>query len=134
MSEIELPTSLGYTAEHEWIAVPPGSDVPPAPVRVGISGIAVEALGEIVYVELPEVGAEVTAGQPCGEIESTKSVSELYSPATGTVAEINDALVDDPAVVGTDPYGAGWLFTVEVTSLGELLSAEEYRRANTDED
>jgi len=133
LSEIELPDSLGYTAEHEWIAAAPGSDAPTGPVRVGISAIAVEALGEIVYVDLPEVGAAVTAGEPCGEIESTKSVSELFSPATGTIAEVNSALVDDPAVVGTDPYGEGWLFAVEVTALGELMTAEAYRAANAED-
>jgi glycine cleavage system H protein len=133
LSEIELPDSLGYTAEHEWIAAAPGSDAPAGPVRVGISAIAVEALGEIVYVDLPEVGAAVTAGEPCGEIESTKSVSELFSPATGTIAEVNTALVDDPAVVGTDPYGEGWLFAVEVTALGELMTAEAYRAANAED-
>jgi len=132
VSEIALPDSLGYTAEHEWIAVTPGSDAPSGPVRVGISAIAVEALGEIVYVELPEVGAAVTAGEPCGEIESTKSVSELFSPATGTIAEVNTALVDDAAIVGNDPYGEGWLFAVEVTALGDLLTADAYRAANSE--
>jgi glycine cleavage system H protein len=81
-----------------------------------------------VYVELPGVGDEVTAGSVCGEVESTKSVSELFSPVTGTVAEVNEAAVDDPALVNSDPYGAGWLLRVTVTGTGPLLSAEEYRR------
>ena len=88
--------------------------------------MAADALGEVVFVELPEVGAEVEAGQVCGELESTKAVSDLYSPVTGTVASRNDAVVDDPSVINTDPYGEGWLFAVEVTGEGELLSPEEY--------
>jgi glycine cleavage system H protein len=132
LSDIELPESLSYTAEHEWIDLAPGAPVPDAPVRVGISAIAVAALGEIVYVDLPEVGATLTAGEVCGEIESTKSVSELYSPATGTVAEVNSALVDNPALVSEDPYGAGWLFTAAVTEVGEVLDAAAYRAANED--
>lgn len=119
----ELPDTLQYTAEHEWIDAA-------SPATVGITSVAAEALGDIVFVELPAVGDEVTAGAVIGEIESTKSVSELYSPVTGTVVEVNDAVVDDPAVVNADPYGAGWLLRVEVTATGALLSAEEYRALN----
>ncbi|WP_298458853.1 glycine cleavage system protein GcvH [uncultured Cellulomonas sp.] len=115
-----FPDHLRYTVEHEWLAA--GS-----PATVGITATAAEALGELVYVELPAVGDAVTAGQVCGEVESTKSVSELYSPVTGTVVEVNTAAVDDPAVVGSDPYGAGWLLRVEVSGTGPLLSAAEYR-------
>ena len=110
---------LRYSAEHEWIDSG-------APARVGITAVAADALGEVVFVDLPEVGAEVEAGQVCGELESTKAVSDLYSPVTGTVASRNDAVVDDPSVINTDPYGEGWLFAVEVTGEGELLSPEEY--------
>lgn len=110
---------LRYSAEHEWIDAS-------APARVGITAVAADALGEVVFVELPEVGAEVEASQVCGELESTKAVSDLYSPVTGTVASLNEAAVDDPSVINTDPYGEGWLFTVEVTGEGELLSPEEY--------
>lgn len=119
----ELPTTLQYTAEHEWV-----DDASPA--TVGITAVAAEALGDIVFLELPAVGTEVEAGAVVGEIESTKSVSELFSPVTGTVVEVNDAAVEDPSVVGTDPYGAGWLLRVEVTATGPLMSAEEYSALN----
>ena len=92
--------------------------------------VAADALGDVVYVDLPEVGATVTAGETCGEVESTKSVSDLYAPVTGKVVEINQDAVDDPAILNEDPYGAGWLFTVEVTEEGPLLSAADYASAN----
>lgn len=114
-----IPTDLQYTAEHEWVTT---AD----PATVGITANAAEALGDIVYLELPEVGAQVTAGTVCGEIESTKSVSEIYSPVTGTVVEINQDAVDEPGLVNTDPYGRGWLLRVEVVATGPLLSAQEY--------
>ncbi|BDZ42163.1 glycine cleavage system H protein [Paraoerskovia sediminicola] len=115
-----FPENLRYTAEHEWI-----DDASPA--TVGITANAAEALGDIVYLELPEVGAQLTAGDVFGEIESTKSVSELYAPVTGTVVEINQDAVDSPETVGSDPYGAGWLVKVDVTETGPTLSAEEYQ-------
>lgn len=119
----ELPTHLHYTVEHEWLD-------DGAPATVGITGIAADALGDIVYLELPAVGEEVVAGAVVGEIESTKSVSELYSPVSGTVVEINQAAVDDPSVVNSDPYGAGWLLKVDVASTGPVLTAEEYTAQN----
>lgn len=115
--------ALKYSSEHEWIDNA-------TPAAVGVSQVAADALGDVVYVELPEVGARLTAGEPCGEIESTKSVSELFSPVTGTVVEVNDAVVADPALVNSDPYGAAWLFRVEVAEAGPLLTAEEYAAAN----
>lgn len=115
-----------YSAEHEWIDAA-------SPAKIGLSQIAVDALGEVVYVDLPEAGTEVTAGEVCGEVESTKSVSEIYSPVSGTIAEINDSVVDNPGSLNEDPYGAAWLFTVEVSEEGELLSPEEYAAAQ-DED
>lgn len=118
-----VKSGLRYSAEHEWI-----DDQSPA--TIGVSEVAADALGEVVYLELPEVGAQLTAGEVCGEIESTKSVSELFSPVTGEVVEVNNAAVDDPAVVNSDPYGAGWLFKVAVTAEGPLLTAEEYAAAN----
>ena len=111
---------LRYSIEHEWI------DTSATPSRIGITAVAADALGEVVFVDLPEVGAAVQAGEVCGELESTKAVSDLYSPVTGTVASLNEAAVDDPGVISTDPYGEGWLFTVEVAGEGELLSPEEY--------
>ena len=115
-----FPEHLQYTVEHEWLDA--GS-----PATVGITATAAEALGELVYVELPEVGDTVTAGAVFGEVESTKSVSELFSPVTGTVVEVNDAAIDDPALVSSDPYGEGWLLRVDVTETGSLLTAEQYR-------
>lgn len=121
----DVPDTLSYTREHEWVSPP--DPTPGSVVTVGITASAAGQLGELVFVELPEVGAAVTAGQQCGEVESTKSVSELYSPVTGTVTEVNAALADDPAMVNGDPYGAGWLFKVEVGAVGELLDAAAYR-------
>lgn len=118
MSDVP-PADLQYTAEHEWIRVG-------EPATVGITAVATEALGDVVYLELPAVGDEVQAGAVVGEIESTKSVSELYSPASGTVVEVNQAAVDDPALVNSDPYGAGWLFKLTVSTTGSLLDAEAY--------
>ncbi|MGP9502163.1 glycine cleavage system protein GcvH [Specibacter sp. AOP5-B1-6] len=121
----KIAAELQYSVEHEWIARDGAG-----PATIGVSAVATDALGDIVYVDLPEVGATITAGEPCGEIESTKSVSDLFSPVTGEVTEVNTAVVDDPALVNTDPYGAGWLFKVAVDSEGPLLSAEEYAAAN----
>jgi glycine cleavage system H protein len=119
----ELPSHLHYTVEHEWLD-------DGAPATVGITGIAADALGDIVYLELPAVGEEITAGAVVGEIESTKSVSELFSPVSGTVVEINQAAVDDPSVVNSDPFGQGWLLKVDVSSTGPLLTAQEYAAQN----
>ena len=115
----DFPATLSYSAEHEWV-----DDASPA--TVGVTSVAADALGDVVYLELPEVGATISSGAVVGEIESTKSVSELYSPVSGTVVEVNTAAVDDPALVNSDPYGAGWLFKVDVSARGELMSAEEY--------
>ena len=120
---VEIPTTLQYTAEHEWIDA--GS-----PVTVGITAVAADALGDIVFLELRAVGSTVELGAVFGEIESTKSVSELFSPVSGTVAEVNQAAVDDPSVVNADPFGAGWLLRVDVTSTGPVMTAEEYRALN----
>lgn len=119
----KVHAGLRYSAEHEWVTEG-------APVTVGISEVAADALGEVVYVELPELGAQLTAGQVCGEIESTKSVSELFAPVSGEVVEVNEAAVADPAIINSDPYDAGWLFRVAVSAEGPLLSAEEYAAAN----
>lgn len=114
-----IPTELQYTSEHEWVAA---GD----PVTVGITAHAADALGDVVYLELPEVGTQLTAGAVCGEIESTKSVSELFAPVDGTVVEVNTAAVEDPSVVNADPYGGGWLLKVAATGTSGLLSADEY--------
>ncbi|TQK71675.1 MULTISPECIES: glycine cleavage system protein GcvH [unclassified Nocardioides] len=114
------PTNLQYTAEHEWIAVDGDN------ARVGVTAYAADALGDVVYVDLPTVGDTVTAGEPCGELESTKSVSDLYAPVTGEVVEVNDAVDADPSLVNSDPFGTGWLFVVKVTATGEVLDAAAY--------
>jgi glycine cleavage system H protein len=121
----KVVAELRYSAEHEWVAAD-GT----GPAGIGISAVAADALGDIVYVDLPGVGSIVTAGEACGEVESTKSVSDLYSPVTGEVVEVNDDVVSDPSVLNADPYGAGWLFKVSVSEEGPLMSAEEYAAAN----
>lgn len=125
MSKVQ--TGFRYSEQHEWL------DNDSTPARVGISAVATDALGDVVHVELPELGSELITGEACGEIESTKSVADLYAPVDGTVVEVNQQVIDDPAVVNADPYGAGWLFAVEVTSEGPLLSAEEYASQNDGE-
>jgi len=119
-----FPQDLLYTAEHEWV-----SDGDPA--TIGITDTATEALGDIVYLELPAVGDQLRAGDVCGEIESTKSVSELFAPVNGEVVAVNAAVVDDPALVNSDPYGEGWLIKVAVDSPADLLSPAEYRALAT---
>ncbi|GAA4098411.1 glycine cleavage system protein GcvH [Nocardioides kongjuensis] len=111
------PADLKYTVEHEWLRQPGESA---GSVRVGITDYAQDALGDIVYVSLPEVGATVTAGDSCGELESTKSVSDVYAPVTGEVVAVNEALDATPELVNTDPYGAGWLFEVVPADAGDL--------------
>lgn len=109
-----VPEDLRYTRQHEWI-----SDRPDGSLRVGITEFAQDALGDIVFVALPELGAEVAAGEPMGEVESTKSVSEIYAPVAGTVSARNDAVETAPETINTDPYGDGWL--VEITPAGPMI-------------
>ncbi|RAV32070.1 glycine cleavage system protein GcvH [Corynebacterium heidelbergense] len=123
-----LPTDYQYSEEHEWInasAVAAGDTV-----RVGITHIAAEALGEIVYVDLPEVDTEVEAGEAFGEVESTKSVSDIYAPVSGKITAVNEALEDNAGLINEDPYNEGWLYEVEVTEPGDLMDAEAYAAAN----
>ncbi|GAB2982961.1 MAG TPA: glycine cleavage system protein GcvH [Actinotalea caeni] len=115
-----IPTDRQYSAEHEWVRIADGT------ATVGVTQYAADALGDVVYLELPEVGSAVVAGQACGEIESTKSVSELFAPVTGTVSSVNEDATQAPEVVNSDPYGAGWLFTVTVEAEGPLMDAEAY--------
>jgi glycine cleavage system H protein len=117
---MSLPAELKYTAEHEWVAV--DGDV----ARIGITDYAAEKLGDVVFVELPAAGSAVAAGRVVGEIESTKSVGELYAPLDGEVVEANQAVVDDPSLVNSDPFGAGWMIAVRFAELPALLTAEEY--------
>jgi glycine cleavage system H protein len=130
MTNPSFPDDRGYTEEHEWVSLLPDAELPAEPVRVGITSVAAEALGEIVYVELPEVGTEIVAGESCGEVESTKTVSELYPPVSGRVILVNEAVAGDPSVITADPYGEGWLFTVAATATGTLLTAAEYAEKN----
>jgi glycine cleavage system H protein len=117
------PEDLTYTAEHEWLR--PSGEGDDAVVRVGITSYAQEALGDIVFVTLPTVGAELTAGQAVGEVESTKSVSDVYAPLAGTVTAVNDALESSPELVNSDPYGEGWMFELRPSDgLPGALSAD----------
>lgn len=120
--------ALSYTDEHEWIASDPATGSDTAVVTVGITDFAAEKLGDVVFVELPAVGTEITAGSVVGEIESTKSVGELYAPVSGTVVEINDAVVDDPSLVNAEPFEGGWLIKVSVAdgALDGLLDRDAY--------
>ncbi|MCA1727064.1 MAG: glycine cleavage system protein GcvH [Actinobacteria bacterium] len=130
---MNYPEELVYTREHEWAREEDGGRV-----RVGITDFAQDALGDVVYVDLPEAGSDVRAGEPFGEVESTKSVSDVYSPVGGTIGERNAALEDAPELVNEDPYGDGWMIVIEATDTSELeglLSAEQYRTfVESDED
>jgi glycine cleavage system H protein len=120
---MNIPDDLRYSTDHEWVRVDGGR------VRVGITDYAQDALGDIVYVELPAVGSEVTAGGPLGEVESTKSVSEIYAPLAGTVTAVNDGLTGSPEKINQDPYGEGWICELELAEgadLGGLLDAAGY--------
>lgn len=120
-----IPDDLRYTNEHEWIRATSGSVV-----RIGITDYAQDSLGDIVFVQLPDVGDTITTGEAVGEVESTKSVSDVYAPVTGTVTAKNEALDDQPELINGDPYSGGWMLEVEVDDpavLDSLLSADEYR-------
>lgn len=122
---MDYPEELRYTSEHEWALVQDDGRV-----RVGITDFAQDALGDVVYVDLPEEGAEVRAGEPFGEVESTKSVSDLYGPVTGRVVSRNGALGDSPELVNRDPYGEGWMVVIEPAEAGQLdglMDAAAYR-------
>src|SRR4029453_19419362 len=121
---MDIPPELRHPTGHEWARVEDGR------VRVGITDYAQDALGDVVYVDVPEVGAKVERGESCAEVESTKSVSEIYAPISGTIAEANGALAENPQRLKADPYGEGWMFVIEPideVQLTELLDAEGYR-------
>ncbi|MFI2563717.1 glycine cleavage system protein GcvH [Paenarthrobacter sp. NPDC018779] len=122
-----IPADLSYTAEHEWVSAPDGDGV----VRVGITDFAQDALGDVVYAQMPEPGTKITGNDVVGEVESTKSVSDIYAPVSGEVINRNDALDQDPALINSDPYGEGWLFEVKLAdadAVDSLLSASEYEQ------
>ncbi|MGZ4578467.1 MAG: glycine cleavage system protein GcvH [Mycobacterium sp.] len=130
----DIPPDLHYTAEHEWVRRS-GEDT----ARVGITDFAQSALGDVVFVQLPEVGTELTAGESFGEVESTKSVSDLYAPVSGKVSAVNADLEGSPQLVNSYPYGAGWLLDVQVSdvaglesAISSLLDAEAYRGTLTE--
>jgi glycine cleavage system H protein len=118
-----IPADLQYTKEHEWVAATSNN----LHIRMGITDYAQGALGDIVYVQMPKIGESVVADKVCGEVESTKSVSEIFAPVTGTVVAVNDELVNAPELINSDPYGGGWLIEIEVPQEPTgLLSAAEY--------
>jgi glycine cleavage system H protein len=122
---VDFPEALRYSKEHEWLAVDGGR------ARVGITDFAQDALGDVVYVQLPEVGATVSAAATVAEVESTKSVSDIYAPVGGSVVEVNESLNDAPEQLNTDPYGAGWIFVLEMSDPAEadaLMDAAGYRQ------
>jgi glycine cleavage system H protein len=119
---MNVPDDLAYSSDHEWIRAEGGR------AKVGITDYAQDALGDVVYVQLPEVGTSVTAGEAIAEVESTKSVSDIYAPVTGTIVEVNADLADAPERLNDDPYGEGWIFVIETADGDtELLDAEAYR-------
>jgi len=118
---MSVPNDLQYTAEHEWVRLDGDT------ATVGITQYAADALGDVVYVELPAVGAALASGAIVGEVESTKSVGELYAPLDGEVVEANQTVVDAPETINSDPYGEGWLVKLRVSGAPALLSADEYR-------
>ncbi|GAA5188749.1 MULTISPECIES: glycine cleavage system protein GcvH [Arthrobacter] len=122
-----IPADLSYTAEHEWVSAPNADGV----VRVGITDFAQDALGDVVYAQLPEPGTTVKGNDVVGEVESTKSVSDIYAPVSGEIVSRNEALDTDSALINSDPYGDGWLFEVklsEADAIETLLSASEYEQ------
>ncbi|MDD7964462.1 glycine cleavage system protein GcvH [Actinomycetospora lemnae] len=122
-----VPEGLRYTAEHEWITA---TEADPSVVRVGITDYAQDQLGDVVFVQLPSVGASVTSGESVAEVESTKSVSEIYAPLDGEVTAVNDALSDTPELINSDPYGSGWMMELRVPdprAVDELLDAAGYQ-------
>ncbi len=130
----DIPPDLQYTAEHEWVRRTGGDTV-----RIGITDFAQSALGDVVFVQLPDLGTEVTAGESFGEVESTKSVSDLYAPVSGKVSAVNSDLEGSPQLVNSEPYGAGWLLDVQASdvaalesAIAELLDAEAYRGTLTE--
>jgi glycine cleavage system H protein len=119
----DIPDDRRYTSEHEWARAEGGR------ILVGITDYAQDQLGDVVYVGLPEAGSEVTSGEPFGEVESTKSVSDVYSPVSGRVLESNEAVIASPELINSDPYGAGWLLAVDAPEEGldDLMTASDYR-------
>ncbi|WP_231441384.1 glycine cleavage system protein GcvH [Brevibacterium zhoupengii] len=126
MANLDYPVSLRYSRDHEWVETTENSAV----VRVGITDFAQEQLGDVVYVDLPDVGDKTTAGESCGEVESTKSVSDLIAPVSGSVTEVNEGLDDAPETVNTSPFQDGWMYLVELSDpqqVEALMDSEQYK-------
>lgn len=126
MANLDYPVSLRYSRDHEWVETTDNSAV----VRVGITDFAQEQLGDVVYVDLPDVGDKTTAGESCGEVESTKSVSDLIAPVSGSITEVNEGLEDAPETVNTSPFQDGWMYLVELSDpeqVEALLDSEQYQ-------
>jgi glycine cleavage system H protein len=122
-----IPADLKYTKEHEWVR-----DLPSGNISMGITDFAQGALGDIVYVQLPKIGEQITSGKVCGEVESTKSVSEIFAPVSGKVISINDSLSNSPELINSDPYNTGWLLEIELTeTASDLLTPAEYGQITT---
>jgi glycine cleavage system H protein len=122
---MNVPGELRYSTDHEWVRVDEGR------ARIGITDYAQDSLGDVVFVQLPTVGTKVTAGGSCSEVESTKSVSDIYAPLEGTIVAVNEELADNPALLNQDPYGAGWIFEIELADASQvdsLLDADGYRQ------
>ena len=127
-----IPPELKYVNTHEWLAV-----LDDGTVKVGITDHAQELLGDMVFVELPDVGRELSTGEECGVVESVKAASDVYSPLSGKIVEVNETLTDSPETVNSDPYGEGWLYRLEISDKSELdglLSAEDYAAVLAEED
>jgi glycine cleavage system H protein len=127
---MEFPEDLKYTKEHEWVKVDGDS------VTIGITDYAQDSLGDVVYVELPDADSTITAGETFGVVESVKAVSDLYAPVSGTVTEVNDAVVDGPEAINDEPYGEAWLLKVKLSDTGELdglMSAKDYQAFTEEE-
>ncbi len=125
---MSIPADLRYSRDHEWIRIEDGT------ATVGLTQFAADSLGDVVFVDPPAEGTALTAGEVCGEVESTKSVSDLVAPASGEVTESNGAVVNAPETINSDPYGAGWLYKMSVTEEGELLDAAAYGELVAGED
>ena len=124
LSDVEIPDDLLYSSDHEWVRVDGRR------ARIGITDYAQDALGDVVFVQVPDIGRKVAAGESFSEVESTKSVSDIYAPVSGSVCAINGTLADDPSLVNTSPYADGWICDIELDSedLGHLMSAVDYRK------
>ena len=125
MSDLDYPSDLRYTSDHEWVRV--GDD---GAVRIGITSFAQDALGDVVFVQLPELDQDVDAGAKIAEVESTKSVSDIYAPVSGEITAVNEEIADNAGIINEDPYEAGWLYEVTVTEVGDLLDHEAYAADN----